>query len=60
MQETQVQLLCPACNRDWELDPRELSGPRGDFACPDCAETGVTADFLRTKRDLDVVRQFSG
>jgi predicted RNA-binding Zn-ribbon protein involved in translation (DUF1610 family) len=59
MQETQVQLLCPACNRDWELDPHDLPGLRGSFACLDCGESGVTADFLRTKRDLDVVRQFS-
>jgi predicted RNA-binding Zn-ribbon protein involved in translation (DUF1610 family) len=59
MQETQVQLLCPTCTRDWELDPRELPGPREDFACPDCEESGVAADFLRTKRDLDVLRQFS-
>jgi len=53
-----VRLTCPACDRAWEASPGELPAPKESFVCPDCAERRPTAEFTRTKRDLETLEQF--
>jgi len=57
MREAYVQLLCPACNKAWEDNPRELPAPDASYSCPSCRETRRTAEFMRTDRDLENLKQ---
>ncbi|MFB6303099.1 MAG: hypothetical protein ABEH78_09605 [Haloferacaceae archaeon] len=60
MVEAFVQLLCPECGKDWEENPADLPGHRKNFSCPDCHTTRRLAEFMRTERDLEAVKQFEG
>ena len=57
MVEAFVQLLCPACRKAWERAPRELPAPSEPFDCPACGESRRTAEFMRTDRDLEVLKR---
>lgn len=58
MVEAFVRLLCPECGKDWEDAPTDLPGPRKNFSCPACHATRRLAEFMRTERDLEMVKQF--
>lgn len=55
--EAYIQLLCPACNKNWERTPRDLPAHDEQFECPDCGERRPTAEFTRTARDLETLRE---
>lgn len=57
MVETYVRLLCPECNKEWELGPDELPGPKRNFSCSNCHATRRLAEFMRTERDLETLKQ---
>ena len=58
MVEAFVRLLCPECSKDWEEGPTDLPGHREDFSCPSCHSTRRLAEYMRTERDLDTLKQF--
>jgi predicted RNA-binding Zn-ribbon protein involved in translation (DUF1610 family) len=58
MVEAFVRLLCPECGKDWETSPGELSTPSSNFSCPSCHATRRLSEFVRTKRDLETLKQF--
>jgi len=58
MVEAFVTLLCPECRKDWQENPADLPGHRRNFSCPDCHTTRRLAEFMRTERDLEAVKQF--
>ena len=58
MVEAFVRLLCPECGKTWQDDPSSLPGPRNNFTCSACGATRRLAEFMRTERDLDAVKQF--
>lgn len=58
MVEAFVRLLCPECGKDWEENPTSLPGHRKNFQCPACHATRRLAEFMRTERDLEMVKQF--
>jgi len=58
MVEAFVRLVCPECDKDWEEAPTDLPGHRKNFSCPDCHATRRLAEFMRTERDLELVKQF--
>ncbi|MFB6156815.1 MAG: hypothetical protein ABEJ34_03115 [Haloferacaceae archaeon] len=60
MVEAFARLLCPECNKDWEKNPLDLPGHRRNFSCPGCHATRRLAEFMRTERDLETVKQFEG
>jgi predicted RNA-binding Zn-ribbon protein involved in translation (DUF1610 family) len=58
MNESFVQLLCPECSKNWTTNPTKLGPLDSPFDCPDCDERRPTREFLRTHRDLEMVKQF--
>jgi tRNA(Ile2) C34 agmatinyltransferase TiaS len=58
MVETFVRLVCPECKKDWEDNPTALPNHRANFTCSACGATRRTAEFMRTERDLETLRQF--
>ncbi|MDL5362360.1 hypothetical protein [Halalkalicoccus sp. NIPERK01] len=58
MNETFVRLLCPECRKTWERKPGDLPAHTEAFACDGCGTERRTAEFTRTDRDLDVLKQF--
>lgn len=54
--ESFVELVCPSCEKYWEASPSELPEPDDPFDCPDCGERRPLAEFARTSRDLEIVR----
>ncbi len=58
MDEAFVQLLCPECSKDWQENPIDLPELRRNFSCPSCHATRRLAEFMRTDRDLEAVKQF--
>ncbi|MFB6105719.1 MAG: hypothetical protein ABEJ70_01970 [Halobacteriaceae archaeon] len=55
--EAYVQLLCPECTKHWEATPGELPRPQENFSCPNCHATRRLAEFMRTDRDLETLKQ---
>jgi hypothetical protein len=58
MVEAFVRLQCPECGKDWEEEPTDLPGHRTNFTCQSCHATRRLAEFMRTERDLELVKQF--
>ncbi|WP_254271246.1 hypothetical protein [Haloarcula marina] len=58
MQEAWVQLQCPACEENWEANVDDLSDPRSEFECDACGTRRPLSEFMKTARDLEVLRQF--
>jgi len=58
MVEAFVRLSCPECGKEWESAPTELPAVRENFSCGDCHATRRLTEFMRTERDLEIVRQF--
>ena len=57
MAEAFVRLLCPECRKAWQSTPTELPSPTGMFRCPTCQASRRVAEFMRTERDLDVLKR---
>jgi len=57
MAEAFVRLLCPECSKAWGSSPRRLPPPAEQFRCPDCETTRPVAEFMRTERDLETLKQ---
>ncbi|MFT4957327.1 MAG: NMD protein affecting ribosome stability and mRNA decay [Halobacteriales archaeon] len=55
MDEAYVQLLCPECTKDWQTSPSSLPDPKDMLHCPNCHATRLTAEFMRTERDLQTL-----
>ncbi|MFC7154690.1 hypothetical protein ACFQPA_04370 [Halomarina halobia] len=55
--ETYVRLLCPECGKQWEAAPRDLPAHKDSFHCPNCHATRRMAEFTRTERDLETLKQ---
>lgn len=60
MQEAWIRLLCPGCGESWEANPTDLHGPREGMDCNHCDVHRPTAEFARTDRDYEILRQFHG
>jgi len=60
MQESWIQLQCPACEKHWEANPADVAAPDADLECEDCGETRPAAEFTKTARDLEILREFHG
>ncbi|ATW87638.1 hypothetical protein halTADL_0842 [Halohasta litchfieldiae] len=58
MTEAFVRLRCSECGKDWQKTPTGLPDVRSNFSCPNCHGTRRFAEFLRTERDLETVKQF--
>lgn len=58
MSEAWIQLRCPECQKSWEANPSDLPAPGTKFDCKRCGGRRPTAEFMRTKRDLDILEQF--
>lgn len=58
MNETFVRLLCPECGKSWERKPKQLPAHTDQFVCDSCEAERRTAEFARTDRDLNVLKQF--
>ncbi|MEZ3115198.1 hypothetical protein RYH80_04595 [Halobaculum sp. MBLA0147] len=58
MEEAFVRLVCPECGKDWEENPTDLDEHRSQFSCPNCHATRRLAEFMRTERDLETLKQF--
>lgn len=56
MEEAFVQLLCPECSKAWESTPRDLPKPAATFHCPNCHASRRMSEFLRTDRDLKILK----
>jgi tRNA(Ile2) C34 agmatinyltransferase TiaS len=56
MRPTWVNLQCPACGRTWEAEPADLPPPEEDFTCDNCGTDRPTAEFMRTERNLEMLR----
>lgn len=57
MDRTTVQLLCPECTKDWQTSPDDLPAAAEMFHCPNCHASRRTAEFMRTDRDLQTLKQ---
>jgi hypothetical protein len=57
MDQTTVQLLCPECAKDWQVSPGALPASAEMFHCPNCHASRRTAEFTRTDRDLQTLKQ---
>ncbi|MFB6255300.1 MAG: hypothetical protein ABEH58_00995 [Haloplanus sp.] len=58
MDEAYVRLLCPECNKNWEATPSDLPDHTRSYDCPTCHASRRLAEFMRTERDLELVKQF--
>lgn len=58
MAESWIALECPECGEDWEASPSELPGPDATFQCQHCDHEGRMAEFVRTQRSLEILREF--
>jgi len=57
MEKTYVRLLCPSCEKAWEARPGGLPSSDDDYECPDCGTRRATAEFTRTRDDLQTLKQ---
>ncbi|MFB6188018.1 MAG: hypothetical protein ABEI86_14285 [Halobacteriaceae archaeon] len=55
--EAYVNLLCPNCSRSWESNPSSLPKHDEEFTCPECNAKYKVAEFMRTDRDLETLKQ---
>lgn len=58
MVEAFVRLQCPECSKQWQDNPADLPSHKEDFECSSCGTTRRLAEFMRTERDLETVKQF--
>lgn len=58
MQEAWLQLLCPDCGKHWEAAPSKLPSPETSFTCVECGAERPLSEFMKTTRDLELLREF--
>lgn len=58
MPEAWIQISCPNCEDYWEENPTDLPSPEETFQCPKCGATQPVSEFMRAKRDLEVLQEF--
>lgn len=58
MVEAFVRLLCPECEKEWEGNPSDLPAVKENFSCPSCHATRRLTEFMRTERDMEIVKEF--
>lgn len=58
MVEAFVRLLCPECGKEWESSPTSLPKSRENMTCSNCHATRRLTEFMRTERDLKIVKEF--
>ena len=58
MNEAYVRLLCPDCQKTWGSNPGDLPESTADFECRSCGATATVAEFMRTDRDLEILKRF--
>jgi predicted nucleic acid-binding Zn ribbon protein len=56
MQEAWLQLQCPACDKHWEATAADLPSPDTAFDCDDCETVRPLSEFMKTARDLELLR----
>lgn len=60
MSEAWIQLQCPNCEERWEANPSDLPEPSTSRTCEHCGASRPTAEFMKTKRDLEILEEFKG
>ncbi|MFB6267977.1 MAG: hypothetical protein ABEI31_09985 [Halodesulfurarchaeum sp.] len=55
--EAYVQLYCSECGKAWEDNPSDLPEADSNFHCPNCHATRRMAEFMRTDRDLEMLKR---
>ncbi|MFA9518693.1 hypothetical protein ACERIT_16060 [Halopenitus sp. H-Gu1] len=58
MPEAWIDIRCPECEEHWEADPVTLPAPDEEFQCPQCDARRSVSEFMRAKRDLEVLKEF--
>jgi len=59
MQEAWLQLRCPDCTKHWESTPTDLPSPDTAFTCGGCDAERSLSEFMKTTRDLELLRELS-
>jgi uncharacterized Zn ribbon protein len=60
MQEAWIQIQCPDCTTEWEERVSELPASGKQFQCDHCDTYSSMAEFTKTARDLEVLRDMNG
>jgi len=60
MQEAWIQLQCPDCATEWEASVSDLPASSQQFQCDHCDSSRPMAEFTKTARDLEVLRDMNG
>jgi predicted RNA-binding Zn-ribbon protein involved in translation (DUF1610 family) len=58
MPEAWISVQCPECGDVWEDSPTDLPAPDVEFRCPKCDVERSTSEFMKTHRDLEILRDF--
>lgn len=58
MQEAWLQLRCPDCDKHWEATATDLPSPDTGFSCDGCNAERPLSEFMKTARDLELLREF--
>jgi predicted RNA-binding Zn-ribbon protein involved in translation (DUF1610 family) len=58
MPEAWITVRCPECGDVWEDSPTDLPAPDVTFHCPKCGAERNTSEFMKTHRDLEILRNF--
>lgn len=58
MPEAWISVQCPECGDVWEDSPNDLPAPDVEFHCPKCEAIRPTSEFMKTHRDLEILRDF--
>lgn len=57
MNPAYVRLICPSCGDDWQENPNQLPAHDEEFTCSKCDAERRMAEFMRTSRDLEILKQ---
>jgi len=57
MEEAYVRLLCPECQKDWQSTAGDLPAHDTLYHCPNCHASRRLAEFTRTDRDLQTLKE---
>ena len=58
MPEAFVQILCPKCEKDWQVTLDEVPEPGAEMTCDNCNTTRSVSEFTRTSRDFAILSEF--
>lgn len=59
MPESWINLSCPTCEKQWSTNPNDLEDLDADMVCPDCAMSAAIREFLKSSRDLEIVKSLA-